>query len=148
MEKMNFLIDTDILIDISKGIQNAAEYIESLKGDLFISVITSMELIVGARNKEEIKEKAACIRDFGNFSQEEVYNAFKKSFLKNKDFFTNDLNNDEWNKINELLKNKYKNIKWNFNFNKPVKGSCHVQQKNTAKMEVKPIIYWLYELKV
>ena len=27
---MNFLIDTDILIDISKGVQNAAEYIESV----------------------------------------------------------------------------------------------------------------------
>ena len=53
---MNFLIDTDILIDISKGIEKALEYLESLKGELFISEITAMELIVGARNKEEIIE--------------------------------------------------------------------------------------------
>ena len=77
-------------------------------GSIFFNLdLETLKNIFGIK-KYIIKKKATCIRDFGNFSQEEAYNAFKKSFLKNKDFFTNDLNNDEWNKINELSKNKYK----------------------------------------
>lgn len=49
---MSYLVDTDILIDISKGSQVAIEFLDGL--DSKISVITAMELIVGARNKKEI----------------------------------------------------------------------------------------------
>ena len=68
---MNFLIDTDVLIDISKGIKNAADYIESLKGSVFISAITSMEIVVGARNKEEIKEIEKFLLNFSQISLDE-----------------------------------------------------------------------------
>ena len=51
---MSYLVDTDILIDVSKGNQGAVEFLEGLD-DSKISVISAMELIVGARNKEEIK---------------------------------------------------------------------------------------------
>ena len=50
---MSYLIDTDVLIDVSKGHQGAIEFLDGLS-DGKISVISAMELIVGARNKKEI----------------------------------------------------------------------------------------------
>lgn len=49
------LIDTDILIDISREIYTAINRInkEKLNNKLCISVITKMELIIGCRNKIE-----------------------------------------------------------------------------------------------
>ncbi len=49
------LIDTDILIDISRGITPAINRIkqEEVNNQLCISIITKMELIVGCRNKIE-----------------------------------------------------------------------------------------------
>lgn len=50
------LVDTDILIDVSRSIARAVNQIEAEenKGKLSISVITNMELIVGCRNKVEL----------------------------------------------------------------------------------------------
>ena len=56
---MGFIVDTDILIEISKGNNKAIEFLEAL-GEIKISVISAMELIVGARNKKEI----SAIEDF------------------------------------------------------------------------------------
>jgi predicted nucleic acid-binding protein len=47
-----FLIDTDVLIDISRGNTAAADFVDALPEEIFISRI-SMELIVGARNKRD-----------------------------------------------------------------------------------------------
>lgn len=51
---MSYLVDTDILIEISKGNSNAIEFLDALK-QIKISVISAMELLIGARNKREIK---------------------------------------------------------------------------------------------
>jgi len=50
------LIDTDILIDISRKDQIAIDRIkqESYTSELFVSCITVMELLVGCRNKTEL----------------------------------------------------------------------------------------------
>jgi tRNA(fMet)-specific endonuclease VapC len=53
---MPYLIDSDILIDISRAIPQAIEYIDSLPGDWMISQVTAMELIVGARGKQELAD--------------------------------------------------------------------------------------------
>jgi len=50
-----FLIDTDVLIDISRGNTDAADFVDALSGDLFIGRISAMELIIGARNKRDQK---------------------------------------------------------------------------------------------
>jgi predicted nucleic acid-binding protein len=50
-----FLIDTDVLIDISRGNTDAADFVDTLPGDMFIGRISAMELIVGARNKRDQK---------------------------------------------------------------------------------------------
>lgn len=50
-----FLIDTDVLIDISRGDSDAADFVDALPGDIFIGRISAMELIIGARNKRDQK---------------------------------------------------------------------------------------------
>jgi hypothetical protein len=50
---MAYLIDTDVMIDVSRGNPNAASYLDSLS-DPAISIITAQELIVGARNKRDV----------------------------------------------------------------------------------------------
>ncbi len=47
-----YLIDTDILIDVSKGNNKALLFLSSLE-NASVSIINSMELIVGARNHAE-----------------------------------------------------------------------------------------------
>jgi len=51
------IIDTDILIDVGRGNNEAALFLESLEASakLAISVVTQMELIVGCRNKTELR---------------------------------------------------------------------------------------------
>lgn len=96
-------------------------------GSIFYSLDSNKLKNIFNIHEKIIKEKAACIRDFENIPQKEAYNKFKESFLKNKGFFADDLNEEEWDRVNGLLKTKYKTDKWNFNFKKPNKGSCHVQ---------------------
>jgi predicted nucleic acid-binding protein len=47
------LIDTDVMIDLSRENAEAASYLDSLS-DPAISIITAQELIVGARNKRDL----------------------------------------------------------------------------------------------
>lgn len=51
---MSYLVDTDILVEASKGNPKAVEFIENLS-EIKISVISSIELIAGARNKNEVR---------------------------------------------------------------------------------------------
>lgn len=64
-----FLVDTDVLIDISKGKTDAADFLDNLVGDLFISRVTAMELIIGAWNK---KEQAAVESFIARFEVHEI----------------------------------------------------------------------------
>lgn len=60
------LIDTDILIDVGKGISEAIDLLKSIKANstAAISVVTQMELIVGCRNKKELQEVDKFLRQF------------------------------------------------------------------------------------
>ena len=61
---MAYLVDTDILIEISKGNDKAVEFFKSLD-EIKISVISSMELLVGARNKKEINTIEEFLHQYG-----------------------------------------------------------------------------------
>ena len=50
---MPFLIDSDVLIDISQGIKAAREYVDALTEEWGISQVSALELIVGARDQRE-----------------------------------------------------------------------------------------------
>jgi tRNA(fMet)-specific endonuclease VapC len=47
------LLDTDVMIDVSRGNADAALFVDSL-GNAAIPIITAQELIVGARDKRDL----------------------------------------------------------------------------------------------
>jgi tRNA(fMet)-specific endonuclease VapC len=51
---MSYLVDTDILVDISRNNEAAMDFLDRLDGSWSMSIITALELIVGARNKKEV----------------------------------------------------------------------------------------------
>ena len=61
-----FIVDTDILIDYSRGIEKAKASIVALESDnrLAISVITQLELMVGCENKQDFKLLKTFLNDF------------------------------------------------------------------------------------
>ena len=52
------IIDTDILIDIARGDVSATSAVQALQQTFSIAIgsVTEMELIVGCRNKEELRK--------------------------------------------------------------------------------------------
>jgi len=60
------IVDTDILIDVARGDSDAIDCLLRLEKitALAISVITQMELIVGCRNKKELKDLEKFLRRF------------------------------------------------------------------------------------
>ncbi len=48
-----YLIDTDILVDYLRGLDEAAAWLESTQGDLFVSAVTVAELFAGVREGSE-----------------------------------------------------------------------------------------------
>jgi len=60
------LVDTDILIDAGRGINEAIDYLQELERSarLAVSVVTQMELIVGCRNKAELRALEQFLRRF------------------------------------------------------------------------------------
>lgn len=50
------IVDTDILIDAGRDVEDAVESLEKVgrKNRLALSVVTQMELIIGCRNKREL----------------------------------------------------------------------------------------------
>ena len=58
-----YLIDTDVIIDVSRGSAAAATFVDSLE-DITISIITAHELIVGARNQRDATAIDGLIRTF------------------------------------------------------------------------------------
>ncbi len=64
--KQNLLVDTDILIDVSRGIPIAINRLQSeaKNSTLAISTITQMELIVGCRNKTELQNLKKFLRRY------------------------------------------------------------------------------------
>lgn len=51
------IVDTDILIDVGRGVREAIACLEGIEQRLVmaISIITQMELIIGCRNKKELR---------------------------------------------------------------------------------------------
>jgi predicted nucleic acid-binding protein len=60
------IVDTDILIDAGRGIDQAIARLHDIerKSSLAVSIITQMELFVGCRNKIELQEVEKFLRRF------------------------------------------------------------------------------------
>ena len=53
---MAYLIDSDVMVDFTRGNAKAAGYLDSLGDDCLLSAITALELIAGARNQREVTD--------------------------------------------------------------------------------------------
>jgi predicted nucleic acid-binding protein len=51
---MPFLVDSNVLIDVSRGNAGAIQYVDGLAEPWALSQVTAMELIVGARDKRDL----------------------------------------------------------------------------------------------
>jgi predicted nucleic acid-binding protein len=51
---MPFLVDSNVLIDVSRGNAAAIKYVDDLADSWALSQVTAMELIVGARDKRDL----------------------------------------------------------------------------------------------
>lgn len=60
------IIDTDIIIDVGRGISEAVNCLQNIKSSsrLSISIITQMELIVGCANKIELQTLEKFLQQF------------------------------------------------------------------------------------
>lgn len=61
------LLDTTVLIDLSRGDTDAADFVDTAFASgtpLFISVISAMELLAGCRDKVEVEKAEKLIADF------------------------------------------------------------------------------------
>ena len=58
------LVDTDILIDYLRGYEPGVQFIEEKFRFIAISGFTEMELIIGCRNKNEIKKLQEFLKHF------------------------------------------------------------------------------------
>lgn len=50
---MAYLVDTNVLVDFTRGSSAAADYLDGLADDWSISMITCLELLAGARTQGE-----------------------------------------------------------------------------------------------
>ncbi len=53
---MAYLLDTNIMVDFTRGNAKAADYLDSLGGACLLSSITALELIAGARTQREVND--------------------------------------------------------------------------------------------
>ena len=53
---MPYLVDTDVLVDVSRNNEAAIDFLDQLDDSWSLSIITALELIVGARNKKEVSQ--------------------------------------------------------------------------------------------
>ena len=61
---MPYLVDTDVLIDVSRNIQAAIEFLDQLNEPWSLSIITALELVVGARDKNEVTQIDQLVESF------------------------------------------------------------------------------------
>ena len=60
------VVDTDILIDTGRGVEEALVYLDRIEDrfSVSISAVTEMELIIGCRNKDELRSLEAFLNRF------------------------------------------------------------------------------------
>ncbi len=65
---MAYLVDTNIMVDFTRGNAEAADYLDSLGGACVLSSITALELIAGARTQREVHDLDIMISAYGQIA--------------------------------------------------------------------------------
>lgn len=61
---MAYLVDTNVMVDFTRGNVEAGDYLDSIRGACKLSSITALELIAGARNQREVADLDIMISDY------------------------------------------------------------------------------------
>lgn len=61
---MAYLVDTNVMVDFTRGNIKAGDYLDSIRGSCVLSSITALELIAGARNQREVADLDIMISDY------------------------------------------------------------------------------------
>jgi predicted nucleic acid-binding protein len=61
---MAYLVDTNVMVDFTRGNIKAGDYLDSIRGACLLSSITALELIAGARNQREVADLDIMISDY------------------------------------------------------------------------------------
>ena len=65
------LLDSTVLVDLSRGNEDAIDFVDSLRKndqEIAISIISSMELIIGCRNKSEVNKTLKFLGDYSGIN--------------------------------------------------------------------------------
>jgi len=79
---MPYLVDTDVLVDVSRTSLAAIAYIDGLNGDWALSAITALELICGARNQREVSQIDVLINTYEVIAVDEAIGGRAYGLLK------------------------------------------------------------------
>lgn len=61
---MAYLVDTNVMVDFTRGNIKAGDYLDSFRGACVLSSITALGLIAGARNQREVSDLDIMISDY------------------------------------------------------------------------------------
>jgi predicted nucleic acid-binding protein len=80
----DLVVDTDILIDVGRGVSEAVAYLQDAErlSTLAVSTVTQMELFIGCRNKRELGEIEKFLRRFQVIKLSEVISDTAVALLK------------------------------------------------------------------
>jgi hypothetical protein len=78
------LVDSDILIEFSLGVKEALESLVALESqfELVVSTVTGMELMVGCRNKSELRSVKRLLQRFEVWHLDEMISAEAVALLE------------------------------------------------------------------
>jgi len=62
---MAYLLDTNVMVDVTRGSAKAADYLDTMGGACLLSSITALELIAGARSRREVNDLDVMISAYG-----------------------------------------------------------------------------------
>src|SRR5882724_8729418 len=79
---MLYLVDTDVLVDLSRNNEGAVNYIDSLRGGWTISIITALEFVSGAKTQREAEMIDRLIEAYATIPCNELIGQTGYSLLK------------------------------------------------------------------
>ncbi len=123
----------DIMAYGKKISGNAAKLIDKIylqHGTLIYDIDFSLMPKILNISEELARQKIASISQFKKISQEKVYQALKKNFIKNKNIKVQELSRDELTRAEQLAKTKYKDLSLTSNLILKNKGACYVLEVN------------------
>ncbi len=79
-----YIFDTDIIVEYLRGSQQAAEFVDSIEGDLLLSTVTVAELYSGVRDEQEERSIEQFLLAFDVISIDEII--ARRAGLLRRDF--------------------------------------------------------------